>query len=204
MKHIKSNTNIIIIGLILAVMGVFITSITLTANDSAYADSYNLRENEFVVEQVGKLYYCGENYLSNESNKEILLGALSFKLDGVVQSVGTHNVIVTCDEEIYSPRQYRCNVLLTKDGVEHTAENILIEIDKKQVQVITLLNGETNLAVNEGDNVYVAYNYVGAIESDTHIVTANGVLVTQLNDDKITRPAYVASIPTYPTTNVGK
>ena len=197
----KLKTRVIIFGVILAIIVMFVMGITFANSDETYANAYNLRENDFTVEQVGKLYYCGENYLNSESNKELLLSALSFKLDGTLQSVGTHNTIITCDEEIFEPRQYRCNVLYIKNEIEYIAENVLIEIEKKQVQVVTLLNGETNLAINEGQKIYVAYNYVGAIEADTHIETSNGVLVTQINENRLTRPAYVASIPTYPTNN---
>lgn len=184
----------IIIGAFIAAfaaIGVFMSA--KPADTVSYADT---REKNFTAAQSSVLTYCGENYLTDDTYKNALLSAISFELDDEKITVNALNAQISGVSVLKNPGIYSLNFAVNYEDVQYTAFNVAIVISKRKVTVETLLNGQNNLTVREGETVGAACNYVGAVESDTEKESVGSKVITVLKDTAYTRPAFVEAIPT--------
>lgn len=162
------------------------------------------------VEQVGEIVYCGVPFLDEEGGfvdtdplttdfENELFFALQFRLDGQTISLSHENARVEHDGTVCDPGRYVCSVSATYDGVEYTQSAVQINISKRVVTVLTLLNGKTELTVQEGTKVLLAYDYQGAIPAHTEQVVHSGVTVTEIGAEYLTVPAWADVDTTKPT-----
>ena len=181
-RCIKNSAVVISLLSIAIVIIAFISAITMST--TAYAE---LKEKNLTVKQDVELLYFGENYLSTTSGKNQVFSALTAKLDNEEIELNTSNASIKNLVEIYEPGQYFCDIHLTYDDNVYVAENVEINLSKRLITVVTLLNGSSNLTIKEGEAVTVVYDYRGAIESDFLRKTVSGVDVNVLKDEMITR-----------------
>ena len=159
-------------------------------------------DTQIIATQIGALSYNGNSYLSNSTNLEMLLDAYSFKLgneDIVIKK--EHTTVSTSSSDIYKPGIYSITIDTIYNDIDYLIEDVTLTINKSSCTVQTLLNGKTDLTITEGDNIIVAYNYVGALTKDVYEAETNGVKITVLSDTILNYPAYVDYIPTSECTN---
>lgn len=179
--------------IILIVSAVVIAVFSADCAGYAFAAS---REKVLEVKQESILYYCGQNYLYNDTYKNALLQAVSVEFDGEKFDATAQNTTITSSKKISDPGAYQCTFTVFDGEKNYTVENVNIRVSKREVAVTVYLNGKTELTIYEGDNVYVAYDYDGAIEGDYSTETVNGVVVRTIHSSAMDSVAYLEYLPT--------
>lgn len=178
---------IILITLITAFFAAIIAA--KSSVNTARADT---DENRFTVNQINKITYLGEDLLKKDINKRIVFDAFEFKIDNEVILVNLEDCNIISDESIVKPDTYYLGFEINYNDKKYTASDVEFVVDKRQVTIYTLLNGETDLKIAEGEDITIEYDYKGAFEVDTEDGEAiNGRKITTLKTSVLQRPPFV-------------
>lgn len=178
---------IILITLITAFFAAIIAA--KSSVNTARADT---DENRFTVNQIKKITYLGEDLLKNDVNKKIVFDAFEFKIDNELISVNLEDCNIISDKSIDKPSTYYLGFEINYNDKKYTANDVELVVDKRQVTIYTLLNGETDLKIAEGEDITIEYDYEGAFEGDTEDGEAiNGRKITTLKTSVLQRPPFV-------------
>lgn len=199
-------TNKIFLKILLTVAAIFIAATVATCclggKETAVALS---SEEKFMAEQTSKITYCGADYLYDETLKNTFLDAFSFKFDD--RDFKPHYEKVTVEpavEKAIAPgKKYKCSFVYEDEGNTYKTDTVFFDINKAKVTVTALLNGKTELTIDERDanKISVTYDYACDVKSDVRSETINGIQVHTLSDRVLTFPAIVQNIPTDPVNN---
>lgn len=198
MSYIIRKVLKVILGITTLVFVITLSLFSLNEKDIAYA-----REdlNDFSVKQSSNLYYIGENYIISEESKKIFLNAFTFTLNGTEITPDAEKITLISDMNAIKPgKNYKCVFKYFYNDRIYQSEEVSFEISKRNISVTVLLNGTTDLTIEESEikNIKINYDYVGAVDKDVRIETVNGVTVRTLNDDVLTNKAYVETLPKTP------
>lgn len=198
MSYIIRKVLKVILGITTLVFVITLSLFSLNEKDIAYA-----REdlNDFSVKQSSNLYYIGENYIISEESKKTFLDAFTFTLNGTEITPDAEKITLISDMNAIKPgKNYKCVFKYFYNDRIYQSEEVSFEISKRNISVTVLLNGTTNLTIEESEikNIKINYDYVGAVDKDVRIETVNGVTVRTLNDDVLTNKAYVETLPKTP------
>ena len=198
MNYIIREVLKVILGITTLVFVITLSLFSLNEKDIAYA-----REdlNDFSVKQSSNLYYIGENYIISEESKKTFLDAFTFTLNGTEITPDAEKITLISDMNAIKPgKNYKCVFKYFYNDRIYQSEEVSFEISKRNISVTVLLNGTTDLTIEESEikNIKINYDYVGAVDKDVRIETVNGVTVRTLNDDVLTNKAYVETLPKTP------
>ena len=198
MSYIIRKVLKVILGITTLVFVITLSLFSLNEKNIAYA-----REglNDFSVKQSSNLYYIGENYIISEESKKIFLNAFTFTLNGTEITPDAEKITLISDMNAIKPgKNYKCVFKYFYNDRIYQSEEVSFEISKRNISVTVLLNGTTDLTIEESEikNIKINYDYVGAVDKDVRIETVNGVTVRTLNDDVLTNKAYVETLPKTP------
>ena len=198
MSYIIREVLKVILGITTLVFVITLSLFSLNEKDIAYA-----REdlNDFSVKQSSNLYYIGENYIISEESKKTFLDAFTFTLNGTEITPDAEKTTLISDMNAIKPgKNYKCVFKYFYNDRIYQSEEVPFEISKRNISVTVLLNGTTDLTIEESEikNIKINYDYVGAVDKDVRIETVNGVTVRTLNDDVLTNKAYVETLPKTP------
>ena len=198
MSYIIRKVLKVILGITTLVFVITLSLFSLNEKDIAYA-----REglNYFSVKQSSNLYYIGENYIISEESKKTFLDAFTFTLNGTEITPDAEKITLISDMNAIKPgKNYKCVFKYFYNDRIYQSEEVSFEISKRNISVTVLLNGTTDLTIEESEikNIKINYDYVGAVDKDVRIETVNGVTVRTLNDDVLTNKAYVETLPKTP------
>ena len=198
MSYIIREVLKVILGITTLVFVITLSLFSLNEKDIAYA-----REdlNDFSVKQSSNLYYIGENYIISEESKKTFLDAFTFTLNGTEITPDAEKITLISDMNAIKPgKNYKCVFKYFYNDRIYQSEEVSFEISKRNISVTVLLNGTTDLTIEESEikNIKINYDYVGAVDKDVRIETVNGVTVRTLNDDVLTNKAYVETLPKTP------
>lgn len=198
MNYIIREVLKVILGITTLVFVITLSLFSLNEKDIAYA-----REdlNDFSVKQSSNLYYIGENYIISEESKKTFLDAFTFTLNGTEITPDAEKITLISDMNAVKPgKNYKCVFKYFYNDRIYQSEEVSFEISKRNISVTVLLNGTTDLTIEESEikNIKINYDYVGAVDKDVRIETVNGVTVRTLNDDVLTNKAYVETLPKTP------
>ena len=198
MSYIIRKVLKVILGITTLVFVITLSLFSLNEKDIAYA-----REdlNDFSVKQSSNLYYIGENYIISEESKKTFLDAFTFTLNGTKITPDAEKITLISDMNAIKPgKNYKCVFKYFYNDRIYQSEEVSFEISKRNISVTVLLNGTTDLTIEESEikNIKINYDYVGAVDKDVRIETVNGVTVRTLNDDVLTNKAYVETLPKTP------
>ncbi len=198
MSYIIREVLKVILGITTLIFIITLSLFSLNEKDIAYA-----REdlNDFSVKQSSNLYYIGENYIISEESKKTFLDAFTFTLNGTEITPDAEKITLISDMNAIKPgKNYKCVFKYFYNDRIYQSEEVSFEISKRNISVTVLLNGTTDLTIEESEikNIKINYDYVGAVDKDVRIETVNGVTVRTLNDDVLTNKAYVETLPKTP------
>lgn len=198
MSYIIRKVLKVILGITTLVFVITLSLFSLNEKNIAYA-----REglNDFSVKQSSNLYYIGENYIISEESKKTFLDAFTFTLNGTEITPDAEKITLISDMNAIKPgKNYKCVFKYFYNDRIYQSEEVSFEISKRNISVTVLLNGTTDLTIEESEikNIKINYDYVGAVDKDVRIETVNGVTVRTLNDDVLTNKAYVETLPKTP------
>lgn len=198
MNYIIREVLKVILGITTLVFVITLSLFSLNEKDIAYA-----REdlNDFSVKQSSNLYYIGENYIISEESKKTFLDAFTFTLNGTEITPDAEKITLISDMNAIKPgKNYKCVFKYFYNDRIYQSEEVSFEISKRNISVTVLLNGTTDLTIEESEikNIKINYDYVGAVDKDVRTETVNGVTVRTLNDDVLTNKAYVETLPKTP------
>lgn len=198
MSYIIRKVLKVILGITTLVFVITLSLFSLNEKNIAYA-----REglNDFSVKQSSNLYYIGENYIISEEAKKTFLDAFTFTLNGTEITPDAEKITLISDMNAIKPgKNYKCVFKYFYNDRIYQSEEVSFEISKRNISVTVLLNGTTDLTIEESEikNIKINYDYVGAVDKDVRIETVNGVTVRTLNDDVLTNKAYVETLPKTP------
>lgn len=198
MSYIIREVLKVILGITTLIFIITLSLFSLNEKDIAYA-----REdlNDFSVKQSSNLYYIGENYIISEESKKTFLDAFTFTLNGTEITPDAEKITLISDMNAIKPgKNYKCVFKYFYNDRIYQSEEVSFEISKRNISVTVLLNGTTDLTIEESEikNIKINYDYVGAVDKDVRTETVNGVTVRTLNDDVLTNKAYVETLPKTP------
>lgn len=198
MSYIIRKVLKVILGITTLVFVITLSLFSLNEKNIAYA-----REglNDFSVKQSSNLYYIGENYIISEESKKTFLDAFTFTLNGTEITPDAEKITLISNMNAIKPgKNYKCVFKYFYNDRIYQSEEVSFEISKRNISVTVLLNGTTDLTIEESEikNIKINYDYVGAVDKDVRIETVNGVTVRTLNDDVLTNKAYVETLPKTP------
>lgn len=198
MSYIIRKVLKVILGITTLVFVITLSLFSLNEKNIAYA-----REglNDFSAKQSSNLYYIGENYIISEESKKTFLDAFTFTLNGTEITPDAEKITLISDMNAIKPgKNYKCVFKYFYNDRIYQSEEVSFEISKRNISVTVLLNGTTDLTIEESEikNIKINYDYVGAVDKDVRIETVNGVTVRTLNDDVLTNKAYVETLPKTP------
>lgn len=198
MSYIIRKVLKVILGITTLVFVITLSLFSLNEKNIAYA-----REdlNDFSVKQSSNLYYIGKNYIISEESKKTFLDAFTFTLNGTEITPDAEKITLISDMNAIKPgKNYKCVFKYFYNDRIYQSEEVSFEISKRNISVTVLLNGTTDLTIEESEikNIKINYDYVGAVDKDVRIETVNGVTVRTLNDDVLTNKAYVETLPKTP------
>ncbi len=164
-------------------------------------NAYAARQKVMTAEQSEDVVYCGKNFIDASGKlcdtdvdapgfNNDLFDSFVFKLDGQEIDVSVEDVLFETISSVQNPGQYALPVTVFYDNVYYRVSSVNFAIKKRTVTVLTLLNGKTDLTVNEGDDISISYDYQNAVPAHTMQVSHNGVSVTEIRSEYITIPAW--------------
>ena len=184
----------------LILLPLFLIFIAVGSLHASGKNAEAIRQKTLTIEQTSEAVYCGVSFVENgrfvdtdplsESFENGLFDSFVFMLDNQVVHLTPEDVIVDSNEPLCDPGRYVCSFTVTYDNVEYTVNAVSVNISKRIVTVVTLLNGKTELTVKEGMKVSLAYDYQNAIPAHTEHVSYNGVSVTEIRSEYMTVPAW--------------
>ena len=171
------------------------------------------RQKVMTIEQSEAAVFCGrtlidkDGYFCDTDENTVdfenpLFDTFIFKLDDrTLNDLSHSDVRVALSGEVYKPDSFVGDFYVTYDGDDYIVRSVAFAVSKRLVEVSTLLNGRTELRVEEGTTILLSYDYQGAIEDHSRIVTYNGVTVTEILREYLSLPAWADIDTTKPVEN---
>ncbi len=162
----------------------------------AYAD----KQKTIAIEQTEEVVFSGDVFVDGDGKfpdtdpstaeyENELFNSLVFKIDGQPIPVAPEDVTVSYAGLVSAPKGYPLSFSIEYGGTTYSVKTSLI-VSKRLVTVTTLLNGRTDLTVDEGTDVTLAYNYQNAVSAHTEQLPYDGYSVTSIRDSYLTVPAW--------------